>query len=234
VLECAPDRGAARRPTPEANTHEQAHRWHSALFERLVAGQSPEALFITCSDSRVEPNLITQTKPGELFILRNAGNIVPAWGAHNGAEAATIEYAIEALGIRDIIVCGHTHCGAMKAVLGDPADLAELPAVASWLKNAEATRRVMRAHYQDVSDQDVLLETCVEENVLAQIDNLRTHPAVFAALSRGKLELHAWVYSLESGCVESFDPECGQFVPVGEAGHGTPEPRELIGVRRPI
>ena len=181
----------------------------------------------------MNPNLITQTKPGELFILRNAGNIVPAWGAHNGAEAATIEYAIEALGIRDIIVCGHTHCGAMKAVLGDPADLADLPAVASWVKHAEATRRVMRTHYRDLPEA-ARLETCVEENVLAQIENLRTHPAVFAALTRGELQLHAWVYELETGQVDSFDPDCGQFVAVGEAGHGHAEPTDRLGSLRPI
>ena len=203
------------------------------LFARLVKGQNPDALFITCSDSRVSPNLLTQTDPGELFILRNAGNLVPAWGTHNGAEAAAIEYAIEALEIRDIILCGHTHCGAMNALIGDPADLAELPAVAGWLKHAEATRRVMRTHYKGLS-KEARAETCVEENVLAQIENLRTHPAVFAALTRGELNLHAWVYSLENGGVEAFDPECGQFGPVTDAPHGHAVRSDLIGAIRKI
>src|SRR5947209_1011259 len=92
------------------------------LFERLADGQSPVALFITCSDSRINPNLLTQTEPGELFILRNAGNLVPPYGAGPGGEAATVEFATAALGIRDIIVCGHSHCGAMRALLA-PAKL---------------------------------------------------------------------------------------------------------------
>lgn len=108
------------------------------LFQRLAGGQRPDALFITCSDSRIDPSLLTQTKPGELFILRNAGNIVPPYGAANGGEGATIEYAIRALGIRDIIVCGHTHCGAMQGLL-QPEALEDLPAVRSWLSHAEAT-----------------------------------------------------------------------------------------------
>jgi len=113
------------------------------LFARLSKGQEPDALFITCSDSRVSPTLITQTIPGDLFILRNAGNIIPPYGLIHGGETATIEYAIEALAVKDIIICGHTHCGAMKAVL-DPTGLDELPAVKDWLTYAEATRRVMR------------------------------------------------------------------------------------------
>ena len=204
-----------------------------ALFDRLVEGQNPDALFITCSDSRVSPNLLTQTKPGDLFILRNAGNLVPAWGSHNGAEAAAIEYAVDALGIRDIILCGHTHCGAMNALMGDPADLAELPAVASWLKHAESTRRVMRTHYKELTPK-ARLETCIEENVLAQIENLRTHPAVFAALTRGELRLHAWMYSLETGGVAAFDPEAGQFLPLNDTPRGTPEDAGRLGGRRSI
>jgi carbonic anhydrase len=195
------------------------------LFSRLAKGQEPDALFITCSDSRVEPNLMTQTKPGELFIARNAGNLVPSWGVPSG-EACTIEYALEALGIKDIIVCGHTHCGAMAAVC-HPEKVAELPAVASWLQHAEATRRVLKQNYKGLSDDD-LLETAVEENVLVQIENLRTHPAVMSRLMRGQLTLHAWVYDIEHGDVHAFDPEKGQFVPVREAGHGTSEPAERL------
>src|SRR5690349_55453 len=102
------------------------------LFERLASGQKPEALFITCSDSRINPNLVTQTKPGELFIMRNAGNIIPPYGAANGGEGATIEYAVAALGIKDIIVCGHTHCGAMNGLL-NLNKLTKMPSVVSWL-----------------------------------------------------------------------------------------------------
>jgi carbonic anhydrase len=195
------------------------------LFSRLVEGQEPDALFITCSDSRIDANLITQTKPGDLFILRNAGNLVPPWGTPGG-EAATIEYALDALGIKDIIVCGHTHCGAMGAVC-DPSKTDELPAVREWLKHADATRRVLKDSYRHLEGEE-LLETAAEENVLVQIENLRTHPAVMSRLMRGELTLHAWVYDLEAGAVHAFDPERGQFVPVAEAGHGTPEPAERL------
>jgi carbonic anhydrase len=215
---------------------EGIHRFQSGvfgqqrdLFQRLVKGQSPDALFITCSDSRIEPNLMTQTAPGDLFILRNAGNLVPPWGTMGG-EAATIEYAVEALGIKDIIVCGHTHCGAMGAVI-EPKKAAGLPAVSAWLTHAEATRRVLRDSYADLTGME-LLEAAVEENVLVQIENLRTHPAVMSRLMRGELTLHAWVYDLELGAVHAFDPERGQFVPVAEAGSGRSEPAERLRSRK--
>jgi carbonic anhydrase len=182
------------------------------FYARLAEGQSPEALFITCSDSRVNPNLITQTKPGDLFILRNAGNIVPPYGAANGGEGATIEYAVAALGVKDIIVCGHSHCGAMKGLL-EPDALDDLPSVRSWLGHAEITRRVMRENYGHLSGPALVTAT-VQENVLAQLDNLRTHPAVAARIARGVLHLHAWVYKLETGDVFAYDLATGQFAPL--------------------
>lgn len=188
------------------------------LFERLAKGQSPETLFITCSDSRINPNLITQTEPGDLFILRNAGNIIPAYGAANGGEGATIEFAVAGLGVQDIIVCGHSHCGAMKGLLNQEA-LRDMPTVANWLMHAEATRRIMREKYGDRTGTEQLT-TAVEENVLVQIENLRTHPVVAAGIVRGKLKLHGWVYKIETGEVFAFDPERGQFVPVAEAQLG--------------
>jgi len=184
------------------------------LFERLAGGQRPDALFITCSDSRINPNLITQTDPGELFIIRNAGNIVPAHGAANGGEGATIEFAVAGLGIQDIIVCGHSHCGAMNGLL-HPDSLKNLPAMTAWLSHAEATRRIMQDKYGERSGE-ALLTTAVEENVLVQMENLRTHPVVAAGLSQGKLKLHGWVYKIETGQVFAYEPERGQFVPVAE------------------
>ena len=145
-------------------------------FERLADGQHPETLFITCSDSRINPNLITQTEPGELFIIRNAGNIVPPFGAANGGEAATVEFAVVGLGVQDIIICGHSHCGAMKGLLYLES-LAKLPTMAAWLGHAEATRWVARQRYADRSEAD-LLNITIQENVLVQLENLRTHPAV--------------------------------------------------------
>lgn len=188
------------------------------FFEKLATGQSPMALFITCSDSRILPNLITQTEPGELFILRNAGNIIPPHGAAiSSGEAATIEFAVEVLGVPDIIVCGHSHCGAMKALLGGEAALKEMPATRAWLSHAEATRRIIRDKYQHL-EGTALLTASVEENVLVQLENLRTHPVVAAGLASRNINLHGWVYKIETGEVFAFDPEQGQFVPLRDRG----------------
>lgn len=191
------------------------------LFEQLSKGQSPETLFITCSDSRIDPNLLTRSQPGDLFILRNAGNIVPPHGAANGGEAATIEFAVAALGVKDIIICGHSHCGAMQGLL-QPEKVASLPAVSSWLSHAETTRRIVLENYGHL-DGDRLVTATVEENVLVQLENVRTLPAVASRLVRGDLHLHGWVYKIESGEVFAYDSSQGQFVPIaqyqpGEAG----------------
>ena len=180
------------------------------LFQRLVNGQKPLALFITCSDSRLDPNMLTQTRPGELFIMRNAGNIVPPYGVFHGGEAATIEYAVAVLKVRDIILCGHSHCGAMNGLL-HPEQVQELPAVRSWLERAEATGRIIKENYQHITDPAAMLTATVEENVLVQLENLRTHPAVAAALGRNELSLHGWVYKFETGQVFTYDPTQGQF-----------------------
>ena len=185
------------------------------LFERLSKGQQPIALFITCSDSRINPNLLTQTDPGELFIMRNAGNIVPAYGAVRGGEAATIEYAVSVLKVKDIIICGHSLCGAMGAIL-DPSLVEGLPAVKDWLDHAEATARIIKENYSHISDESARLTAAVEENILVQLENLRTHPSVAAAMMRGDLKIHGWVYKFESGQVFAFDPEHGQFLPIEE------------------
>ena len=202
-----------------------------ALFERLARGQRPQALFITCSDSRVDPGLITQSEPGDLFVLRNAGNIVPPHGAGAG-EAATIEFAVDGLGIRDVIVCGHSHCGAVRGLL-DPRQVAGLPAVARWLELAETTRRIVSERHGHL-DGEPLLSAAVRENVLVQIEHLRTLPAIAARLARGELRLHAWLYQIESGEVLAYDAEPGQFLPLrpgrriptiepsARGGHGDP------------
>ena len=190
------------------------------LFKRLAHGQSPETLFITCSDSRISPNLITQTEPGELFILRNAGNIVPPHGASNGGEAATIEFAVAALGVRDIIICGHSHCGAMKGLL-DETLVADTPAVRQWLTHADAARRTVQQNYADL-DGASLISACVQENVLTQLENLRTHPAVAARLARGQLNLHGWVYKIETGQVFAYDPTLEQFAALTHASVPAP------------
>lgn len=183
------------------------------LFERLVNGQQPLALFITCSDSRLDVGMLTQTRPGELFIMRNAGNIIPPYGAVFGGEAATVEYAVAVLKVRDIIVCGHSHCGAMNGLL-HPEQVENLHSVRKWLHHAEATSRIIKENYQHITDPKARLTATVEENVLVQLENLRTHPSVAAALSRHELNLHGWVYKFETGQVFSYDAEQGQYTSV--------------------
>src|SRR6185436_4256309 len=138
----------------------------------------------------------------------------PAYGATNGGEVATIEFAIAALGVRDIVVCGHSHCGAMKGLL-HPEYVAEMPAVADWLKQAEATRRIIRSKYGHLSGE-ALLDVAIEENVLMRIENLQTHPAVAVALAPDEVKLHAWIYDIASGEVFSYDACSEQFLPLGE------------------
>jgi carbonic anhydrase len=184
------------------------------LFEQLAHGQSPETLFITCSDSRIDPNLLTRSRPGDLFILRNAGNIVPPHGAAVSGEAATVEFAVAALGVKDVILCGHSHCGAVDGLL-HPERLAGLPAFATWLSHAEETRRIIRDNYGHLQGQS-LLTAAVEENVLVQLDHLRTLPAVASRLASGDLHLHGWVYKLETGEVFAYDVASGQFVSVAD------------------
>ena len=186
------------------------------LFETLVEGQNPLALFVTCSDSRIDPNRLTQTKPGELFIQRTAGNIIPPYGSVFAGEAATIEYAVAALKVRDIIICGHSHCGAMGGLL-KPEALEKMPAVKAYLQHAESTRRIVEENYAHLTDPIKRLTLTVEENVLVQLESLRTHPAVAAAVGRGELKLHGWVYKFETGEVFSFDPDRNAFVPLADA-----------------
>ena len=200
------------------------------LFERLAEGQHPLALFITCSDSRINPNLLTQTEPGELFILRNAGNIVPPYGAVEGGEAATIEYAVSVLGVKDIIICGHSHCGAMGGLL-DQTQLEKLPAVRSWLAHCESTYRIINENYAHLADPTARLTATVEENVLVQLEHLRTHPTVAAALGRQALNLHGWVYKFESGQVFGYDPKESQFVSIEGTSFAAPSAtRELPAI----
>ena len=191
---------------------EHIFRSEREFFERLILGQRPETLFITCSDSRINPNLLTQTRPGELFILRNAGNIVPASGGPVTGELATIEYAVTLLGVNDIIVCGHSHCGAIQGLL-TPQLMERLPALQSWLRHAERTERVIREEYSHLTGE-ALVTAAVQENVLSQLENLKTHPSVAAALEAGTLHVHGWVYKIETGEVFSYNPASGQFDPI--------------------
>ncbi|MGB0561048.1 MAG: carbonic anhydrase [Spirulinaceae cyanobacterium] len=185
---------------------------HQELLEQLSHGQKPRVLFITCSDSRVAPSIITSTDMGELFVIRNAGNIVPPFGAANGGEGGTIEYAITALGIKQVIICGHSHCGAMKGLLKLNKLQADMPLVYDWLKHAESTRRLVLENYPHQSGEE-LIETLVAENILIQIENLKTYPMVRSKLHHGELDIYGWIYEIETGEVLAYDAETHTYLP---------------------
>ncbi|MGW3076481.1 MULTISPECIES: carbonic anhydrase [unclassified Kitasatospora] len=165
------------------------------LFAHLATHHTPDTLFISCSDARVVPELITGTEPGDLFVIRTAGNLVPAHSPEADGVAASIEYAVTALGVKDIVICGHSACGAMTA-LAQGHDLSAAPAVATWLRHADAS--VART----AADGDV--PALVRQNVHAQLANLATHPSVARALAEGKVALHGWVYDIPTGRVEDL------------------------------
>ncbi|MGW0731927.1 carbonic anhydrase [Streptomyces sp. NPDC002851] len=179
-------------------------------FSRLADGQSPHALFITCSDSRVIPSLITGARPGELFELRTAGNIVPCYdGPHPAGEVATIEYAVEVLGVADIVVCGHSHCGAVGArVRGE--DLSAVPAVAGWLGSQLPDE--LSELGEDGSGAAVA--GAVQRNVREQLERLREYPCVAERLEAGQLRLHGWFYAVDTGLVLSHQPSVDAFLPL--------------------
>jgi len=184
------------------------------LFRSLAKGQSPEALFIGCSDSRIDPNLITSTDPGELFICRNAGNIVPPHAHHTGATTASIEFAVGALEVPHIIVCGHSECGAMKGAIA-PESLDALPHVREWLSYTRAAALTVQESAGELPEQE-RLNLLIRHNVVLQMTHLRTHPYVAARLACGKLQIHGWVYDIEGGGMAVYDEQTRDFVPVSE------------------
>ncbi len=182
-----------------------------ARFQKLATGQNPEVLFITCADSRIDPNLVTQTEPGELFICRNAGNIVPPHSNYTGGMTASIEFAVAALGVSHIVVCGHSDCGAMKGAIA-PENLDDLPHVKEWLSHSRAARDVVKERHGNVCKDH--LDEVTKENVLLQLQHLRTHPAVAAKIATGKVTLHGWVYNIGSGAIEAYSEQSGEFAPL--------------------
>lgn len=197
-----------------------------ALFKKLATAQSPRAMFITCADSRIVPELITQSSPGDLFVTRNVGNVVPPYGQMNGGVSTAIEYAVSALGVQHIIVCGHSDCGAMKAVL-NPASLERMPTVKAWLRHAEVARTVVEENCACGAGHDNL-GVLTEENVVAQLNHLCTHPSVAARLASGQLFIHGWVYDIESCAIRAYDADTGEFRPIAEGQPvpmATPRPR---------
>ncbi|MCI5045811.1 MAG: carbonic anhydrase [Aquisalinus sp.] len=184
------------------------------LFERLSQGQAPEAMFIACSDSRVETAMITQTDPGDLFICRTAGNIVPPHSQHTGGVTATVEFAVSVLKVPHIVVCGHTECGAMKGAM-HPEQVGELPHVRKWLSYTRAAVAVVDELCAGQSE-DQRMKMLLEQNVVLQMQHLRTHPSVAAALARQALQIHGWVYDIKTGGVTAYDDASNSFLPVQE------------------
>jgi len=183
------------------------------LFERLSLGQSPEALFITCSDSRIETAMITQSDPGDLFICRNAGNIVPPHRTkHTGGMTASIEFAVAVLNVPHIVICGHTECGALHGAM-NPDAIAHLSHVPEWLGfTREAVDKANEAGAgMNKADRMALL---MEQNVILQLDHLRSHPCVKARLKKGDIQLHGWVYDIKTGAVNAYDDGMKKFTPV--------------------
>jgi carbonic anhydrase len=182
-------------------------------YEKLAGGQNPSTLFITCSDSRIDPELLTQSEPGELFVLRNAGNLVPPHMELLGGEAATIEYAVSVLKVNQIVVCGHSHCGAITGLMR-PETIQELPAVQQWLQYAQKVRQEIIDKVDERQPACDMLMAAIKCNVLVQLGHLRTYPAVAAAIERGELTLHGWYYRFETGEVLIYDDGTDKFVPV--------------------
>lgn len=185
-----------------------------ALFEKLASGQQPEALFITCSDSRIDPSLMTQTPPGQLFICRNAGNIVPPHTTATGSMTASIEFAVGALNVPHIVVCGHTECGAMKGAM-DLDSLIRLPHTKEWLSFSQAAVQVVEEKGPSWNPERKM-DALIRENVLLQLQHLRTHPVVAARLATGRVQLHGWVYDIRTGSIEAHDEAANAFLPVKE------------------
>ena len=186
---------------------------HKELFGALADSQNPDVLFFTCSDSRIDPNMMTGSNPGDLFICRNAGNVIPPHSNETGGMTASIEYAVAVLGVRHIIVCGHTDCGAIKGALDIPA-LKGLPHVKEWLGHCRSAMEIVRERHGIDGDAPVdaeFLNEAIEENVLQQVQHLRTHPVVAAKLSTGKIEIHGWVYDIKSGNIRCCGRDSIEF-----------------------
>jgi len=182
-------------------------------FQSLATRQNPEALLITCSDSRIVPEMLTQSGPGDLFVYRNAGNIIPPYRADEGSGTlATIEYAVSVLRVKSLIICGHSDCGAMKGVL-HPDSVRQLPLVDRWLKQAECARRIVHENHSHASEHEQL-RLLIQQNVIVQLESVKTHPSVAAAMARGELQLHGLYYDIGTGDVSGYNLKPGQFLPL--------------------
>ena len=186
----------------------------AARYKALAKSQTPKTLFITCADSRVMPSTITQTQPGELFQCRVVGNLIPAHGNAAGGVTSAIEYAVMVLNVEHIIVCGHSDCGAMRA-FSHPEKLAELKAVQSWIEHADSAIAMAREQYPHLEGDD-FVRALAKENVISQLQHLRTHPCVATRLRKGTLQLHGWYYDIGEGTIEEYHPVLESFLPLDQ------------------
>lgn len=188
-------------------------RWHAAEREFLQnlasEGQSPDALYIGCADSRVVPELLTASAPGRLFVVRNIANLVPPLEHADASVGAAIEYAVGILKVPHLIVCGHDECGGVKAVL-DGLELSHHPSLQEWLKPIEQAVQ----HAGPAGSKAQRLRRTVEANVLAQLRHLLTFPQVRQALEADKLQLHGWVYDIHALALRVYDPDLDGFAPI--------------------
>lgn len=190
---------------------------YQELFCRLSReGQNPHTLFITCSDSRVLAELITQSQPGDLFVVKNVGNIVPPANVHGSTNstAAAIEFAIETLGVSDVVVCGHSLCGAMSALLNGLPDQTLMPHLGEWLEVAAPVRQLIERDYKYLNNHEARITAAAEENVLFALENLQTYPVVSKKLAEGTLRLHGWFFQIATGEMFAYDPISQQFHPI--------------------
>ena len=192
--------------------HHEVFPQQEELFKKLATAQSPRAMFITCADSRIVPELITQSSPGDLFVTRNVGNVVPPYGQMNGGVSTAIEYAVLALGVQPIIVCGHSDCGAMRAVL-NPDSLEKMPTVKAWLRHAEVAKTMVHDNC-DCANEGESMAVLTEENVIAQLQHLRTHPSVASRMANGHLFIHGWIYNIETSEIRAYDADKAAFRPL--------------------
>jgi len=187
------------------------------FFRRLSEGQSPEVLFVTCADSRIDPNLVTQSRPGELFIVRNVGNIIPPYDAikDKNSVAAAIEFAVLNLKVKDIIVCGHSNCGAMQALYTEGKELNNMPHLRDWLHLADSVKDIVLRNYSEASEE-IRQRVTEEENILFQLNNIQTYPFVLDALNTGALHLHGWYYNIATGSIYSYNSSEDVFEIISE------------------
>ena len=190
---------------------------YRTLFKELSAdGQNPHTLFITCSDSRVLAELITQSRPGDLFVVKNVGNIVPpaTVTGDTNSTAAAIEFAVQTLQVSDIVVCGHSQCGAVAALMASGVSLEAMPHLCRWLDLAAPVRRVIEKEYSHLPGDAERLRAAEEENTLFALENLQTYPCVQARLADGSLHVHAWFFKIATAELYAYDPESKQFEPL--------------------